>query len=380
MKLLLRWVSALLLWSFIIRQCYYYYARTPSDEGIFGFGESSNANLLLGVLLGSLASGIFPLSDFLRDLLLFRIDGTTLPSTTSQSSVTPHEEGEVVFVKSYGVDHKLLNIECKTTWLNLGYWKTATSFVEACESLADLVGDAARLGVGDVALDVGNGCGDSSVYWTKKHQLAELVGITPEVVQNQIAREKVKASKLESTIKLYIGDAVKLDEVLQKHWRESRRSETGVVQLFDRVLCLDCAYHFKTRRQFLQQAHKSLKSGGRIALSDLTLGAGYDRYNGILKPFVLPVLAKLTGVPMENLVRLREYEASFIESGFRNVRVETIEEFVFPKLAAFIDCHHKNFRDFVKPHLWIQYRVMAYVFNFISRHQLLHYVITSAEK
>jgi len=36
--------------------------------------------------------------------------------------------------------------------LNLGYWKTATRFVDACEALADLVGDAARLKAGDAVL------------------------------------------------------------------------------------------------------------------------------------------------------------------------------------------------------------------------------------
>lgn len=43
-------------------------------------------------------------------------------------------------------DSLLLNLEePKTRWMNMGYWRRTESFPEACEALATMIGDRARI-------------------------------------------------------------------------------------------------------------------------------------------------------------------------------------------------------------------------------------------
>ena len=48
--------------------------------------------------------------------------------------------------------------------MNLGYWKGATTYDDACKDLAELVGSEATLNANDAVLCVGGDGGDGT-YW-----------------------------------------------------------------------------------------------------------------------------------------------------------------------------------------------------------------------
>ncbi|KAE8350116.1 hypothetical protein BDV28DRAFT_163192 [Aspergillus coremiiformis] len=84
----------------------------------------------------------------------------------------------------YSLDHAILSMEVppRSMWMNMGYWKNTSSFTKACEALLDQVLITAKLLNEDGSpikahhqqqgaielVDVGIGCGDQSLYLTRR--------------------------------------------------------------------------------------------------------------------------------------------------------------------------------------------------------------------
>jgi len=184
-------------------------------------------------------------------------------------------------------------------------------------------------------------------------------------VQCRVARGKVRMLGLEERIRLSVGDAARLDQV--------RDRQAG----FTKVVSLDSAYHYNTRRAFLEQARDRLLAGGggRICLSDIIL---WKRPTTVLGRVLLKVACKATNIPEENLVEGEEYERMLEAVGYRGVRVEFIEEHVFIGLAKFIQRHEERLWSLIRPNLWLRYRVMAAGLRVIHEQRVLRYVIVTA--
>ena len=73
---------------------------------------------------------------------------------------------------------------------------------------------------------------------------------------------------------------------------------------FDNIICVEAAFHFRTRDQFLREAFRVLKPGGRISLSDILMVKGAA--DAVKENY------------LKNPEALRE---SIIDIGFEDVRV-----------------------------------------------------------
>jgi MPBQ/MSBQ methyltransferase len=176
---------------------------------------------------------------------------------------------------------------------NVGLWLPGvTSQHEASEALVRRMIDAlAGTGKTGRVLDVACGLGASAAALRAHYPAGAITGINLSTEQLQRCRDNAPGCTFLAM------DATAL----------SFADET-----FDAVLCVEAAFHFDTRVDFLRQAHRVLRPGGRLVLSDILFRS--TRWVGEWM------------VPEENLVSLDEYRAAYGAAGFASVTIDDVTE------------------------------------------------------
>ncbi len=139
-------------------------------------------------------------------------------------------------------------------YVHWGYWENPANatrdpaeFEAAMERLDSEVVAACGIQNGQAVLDAGCGFGGTLAAIGARWQGLRLTGINIDGRQLEIARVQVPEANFVE------GDACALP------FEEAT---------FDRVLAVECIFHFPSRLGFLQEAARVLKPGGRLALSD----------------------------------------------------------------------------------------------------------------
>ena len=203
-------------------------------------------------------------------------------------------------------------------YLNLGYWVEATTYDGACQELADLLAQAAGLGAGDEVLDVGFGFADADLFWMERYAPARIVGLNITPMQVQVARRRVAERGWQDRIDLQEGSATRMS-FAEAH--------------FDKVMALECCFHFDTREDFFREAFRVLRPGGRLAVADIlplpvpnkSLFVRLGEYLG----------RAFWQIPAVNLYPKEDYLVKLATAGFENVRVRSIREQVFEPFARY---------------------------------------------
>ncbi|MEM9214076.1 MAG: class I SAM-dependent methyltransferase [Cyanobacteria bacterium P01_F01_bin.150] len=194
-------------------------------------------------------------------------------------------------------------------WLNFGYWQEAQSYNDACAALARRLGEMAELKAGDQLLDVGFGLAEQDLQWVRENNVSSITGLNVTELQVEIAKERVAKAGLAERINLQVGSAT--DIPFQDN-------------SFDKVTALECAFHFDTREDFLAEAFRVLRPGGTVAIADCLprVGRKID--------FWLRMNSKKSFMPVANLYDHRVYVEKLKRLGFVNIKVEIINEYVWP--------------------------------------------------
>jgi MPBQ/MSBQ methyltransferase len=185
---------------------------------------------------------------------------------------------------------------------NYGLWDDLTADPrQASERLMDYL--LAKLPPAPIrVLDVAFGKGEST------RRLCSIVG-EQNVVGINIATDQVNAArKRQVNCELHVMDAA------QMYFENDS---------FDVVLCIEAAFHFRTRASFLDRAYSVLKPGGRLIMSDILFHSNHG-----LSPKLFPI---------ENQIHsLEEYRSTFMSTGFSPERVNierTTERQLVPYFA-----------------------------------------------
>jgi len=246
----------------------------------------------------------------------------------------------------YGLFHLELNKEYKshdqpkTEWLNMGYWKNTTRFSEACEALALKLASAGNCHSGGHVLDVGHGCGDSLLLQLNHPAVprpSSLTGITSLKVHYERALYRISMAQSSSqeaekiAVSLYQTDAI-------YHKGDSASThplnpESEALK-FTTILALDCAYHFHSRNEFLQQSLARLAPRGTIALADICFAPSSTKTLGV--KLMQYIMGACSVMPKDNMVTAEEYLRELESMGYVDVKLEDITDDVFPGFITFL--------------------------------------------
>jgi hypothetical protein len=155
---------------------------------------------------------------------------------------------------------------------------SSPSYAAACAALATALGVAADLTATDAVLDVGFGRGDQLFLWRDHFRVRHVQGLNSSVLevrhfqrrwrrrqQHEQQRQQQKKHKEELQARGQHADAgVEPVGTIDSAVGSATLLPAQLNERFDKVLALDCAYHFAPSREvFFHQAFAALKAGGR---------------------------------------------------------------------------------------------------------------------
>lgn len=193
-------------------------------------------------------------------------------------------------------------------WLNLGYWKKANTISEAAKALVDLVIEKGNLGNNQNILDAGFGYGEQDIQILKDCPNSVIQAINISKHQIDYALKLRDDFNLQKRYFPKYGDAAKLADYKQS---------------FDRIISIEAAFHFNTRKRFLQNAFKLLKQNGIICIADC-LPSNDKEFITNYRFF------KHIGIPKENLYSIEDYISMMEQIGYTRVEYFDISEDVLP--------------------------------------------------
>ena len=205
----------------------------------------------------------------------------------------------------------------KPLWLNLGYWKDAQTYPDACRAMAIMLGETAELKSTDTVLDVGCGFGEQDALLVEQFGVTRIMGIDITPVHVTVGQERLRAKQLDDRITLTVGSAVQI---------------AYPDKSFEKVIALECAFHFKTREQFFCEAFRVLKPGGRLALTDMLPSPGKSS-SGVSRR----ITRIRACIPEENMYDRIDYAKKLKAIGFTDINVLSIPGYVYPGMARYAD-------------------------------------------
>ncbi|MDF1665050.1 MAG: methyltransferase domain-containing protein [Planctomycetota bacterium] len=205
------------------------------------------------------------------------------------------------------------NLAEKSLYLNLGFWETATSYDEACQALAEKLGDLAGIAKDDLVLDCGFGFGDQDALWLKRHEPAKISALNITGSQVTLAKERFPDPRLD-----FIEGSATTLAFANDH--------------FDKVLALESAFHFKTRDDFLKEALRVLKPGGCLAMADIVQARAPANLSERLAEYGGRALWQ---IPSGNLCEIPEYRKRLEQAGFVKISIEAIGDKVYKPFENF---------------------------------------------
>lgn len=285
----------------------------------------------------------------------------------------------------YNLSERCLN-SGDNYWGNLGYWRhcsaknstTATAFSKddytiACTALAHKLAQAVDLHPACSLLDFGFGCGDQLLLWLQHYQVTHVAGINYSHSQTQVAKMRL----------LQAGFTKAANNVRQGSVAELSAAGQLTTHDINRVLALDCAYHFPSRQRFFYDsyqyltAHSKSKSNfnsGFLGLTDIILATENLSW---FKRWLLNIMLKLSHIPSHNIVTLQQYNKQLQEVGFQQIAIEDISKDVFVPFGQWVNAFKHSIKN--QKGSWLKYRVTASFLNWAYKRNVLRYVVVSAK-
>ena len=223
------------------------------------------------------------------------------------------EEGKKTVIRYYQDTflHYYLLLNLRRHWgMHFGFYnKPHLTLDEAILNTNRVLADKAGIKPGMKVLDAGCGVGGSAI-WLAKNIGVYVTGIT--LIKDHCLRARKLASQL--------GVADKT-EFLVRDFRETGFTK----ETFDVVFAIESVCHAEDKRDFLREAKRVLKPGGKLVVDD-----GFQKKE-ILSSLEEKEMAKwLKGWAVPNLATVSGFSSALKELGFCNIRYEDVTQNVLP--------------------------------------------------
>ena len=219
------------------------------------------------------------------------------------------------------------------SWSSLGWWGAPMDALNeapdyaldyapidyhgACTALARHLAHAAGLGAGDRVLRVACGEGEELRLWVEEFGAGAVVGVELDAGRAQRARAATAA----------------LPGVRVLHGSGAALPALGLPEAgFDRVLCVDAAYHLQPRTAFLQAAFKLLRPGGRLAYTDLMLHSA----RAVWRRALLGLGTRACGLAPGSLLGAPAQLQRLYEAGFGDAQLQVWDDAVLGGYTRFV--------------------------------------------
>jgi cyclopropane fatty-acyl-phospholipid synthase-like methyltransferase len=184
-----------------------------------------------------------------------------------------------------------------TEYRNLGYWNTQTTDPNmASERLQDALLDFIPEKKGRI-LDVACGMGASTRRLLNHYPADNVWAIN------------ISEKQIESTRRNAPGCHASVMNAVEMNFEDD---------FFENIQCIEAAFHFETRRKFLEDAYRILKRGGRLVLSDIL----YTSAERLQQYTILPSAEN-------HLASVEEYRALLAAVGFSEIIIQDVSKEVW---------------------------------------------------
>ena len=257
-------------------------------------------------------------------------------------------------------DQWLLNSGVSTSagWRLIGYWRDTNNYGQACSELAGMLADKACLSNQDKVLDIGFSSYDQLLVWLDYYQVESLTALA--ATEQLLAGAQDQCDHFEQ-LKLERGS----EQELAKLEAES----------FDKLLALDCAYHFDDKSAFFTNARRVIRKGGSLTLTDMVMSRPFrDR----MEQRMVHLLARSCGISVKGLVVQQKYQSLLNDAGFDDVEVFDISQDVLSGFCFWFSQHHRQLSPVTRPKVWIRLRLLVWFIRWMQHRGLLEYHLISA--
>ncbi|MFW9994850.1 MAG: SAM-dependent methyltransferase [Candidatus Odinarchaeota archaeon] len=207
----------------------------------------------------------------------------------SQDAVRNYFDKTGLIYRSWSKDH-----------LHMGLWdKNTKTHNEALENMVNFVSRLLKIEKGDRVLDAGCGIGGSTRYIASKFGV-ETVGINISRVQLHKAVRLSKNVKNSSLISYYDQDFTKT---------------AFASGSFTKILAIESVCHAQDKSQFIEEAFRLLKKGGRLVVAD-----GFQEPHNMNEKEELLLQRFLRGLAVPNLESFNSFSDKLRMARFSNIQ------------------------------------------------------------